>query len=367
MLINQEFHRLVRFGILVCVFLCLTTTINLYAEIQPLCTFDTAKYGAVISPDGKMIATNDGYSIRITNIRTQELFAELCIARFTNVIAFSEDGRKLATGDTWAADYSTIMLWDIASGELLNSFDIESEPNILDHRVYFPESVNAIALSPNNRYLACGRYSTTGSGMGNVVRVLDLDTKIQVLEIPFLKQKGYLAFFPDSRRILVWNTLRDEQDQNLGWGGEIWDIVKGEIVQTIEGTKPMLSADGKRIVGGTPPKGGVSHYTVWDVETRNEIFSQRRENIQTAMYAFSPDGTRALLHNEVAHTTSLLDIKSGVILREFGDVGAPLSPQQAFSGDGNLVLSIRSDRAYIWDISDLASAVGEAGAYGKSE
>jgi WD40 repeat protein len=75
------------------------------------------------SPSGGVLASTDGRNLRLREIRTQRLVHTLYSGRPASdetsfsTLAYSPDGRLLASGDT----ANTVQLWDTGTGELLQS------------------------------------------------------------------------------------------------------------------------------------------------------------------------------------------------------------------------------------------------------
>jgi len=175
----------------------------------------------------------------------------------------------------------------------------------------------------------------------------------------------YLEFLPDERQILLRDAIQNEEGANIGKQGELWNILSKDLTSVFEGDQAMLTIDGKRILTEIGHGYGVT-FIMWDVGTGEKLRSFFREEVATHPYALSPDGEMMLLRNQTE--TKLANTKDGKVLRNFGNVGQPLSAHQAFSDDGRLMITVYGNTVYLWDISDLAAGVkDEAQVYDKQE
>lgn len=136
---------------------------------------------ATTSPDGKIIASRSGGSIKLWDINTGKLLRTLgAHSQSVNAIAISPDGKTLASG----SDDRTIKIWDLNTGELLRT---------LAGHAY---AVTAVAISPDSKTLA--------SGNGRTIKLWNLHTgkPLHTLE----EHSGwvdFVAFSPDGKKIIT--------------------------------------------------------------------------------------------------------------------------------------------------------------------
>jgi WD40 repeat protein/tRNA A-37 threonylcarbamoyl transferase component Bud32 len=150
----------------------------------------------VFSPDGRRLASAEGYGkVRIWDVATGRETGTLAVDKNMASgmhamdeswgIAFSPDGRRLATG---CAD-RTVRIWDAVSGQAIATF--------VGHK----GTITGVAFSPDGRRLASA---------GDQLKIWDAATGQELLTLPgeetgFMAAKG-AKFSPDGRRLAYLGT-----------------------------------------------------------------------------------------------------------------------------------------------------------------
>ena len=180
--------------------------------------------------------------------------------RKVQAVAFSPDGRWLATGDgrLMATDTVTAWVWDAHSGQQMHSFNHDDE-------------VQAVAFSPDSRWLATGSFDSKA-------RIWDAHSGQQLHAISDGVPVNGVAFSPDGRLLATGtNTAR------------VWDVHSGQQLHilnhgsVVEGV--AFSADGRWLATAGSDKA----VRVWDVHSGQQLHSLSLNNWVHGV-AFSPDG-----------------------------------------------------------------------------
>ena len=188
-------------------------------------------YGVAFSPDGKRLASGDGGElqapmipgvVKIWDVQTgQELFTLKGHTSYVPGMVFSPDGKRLASVSSGQS--SELKVWDAQTGQQLFTIGLRRE---------FPGSLTDVVFSPDGKRLATGSTSE--------VRVFNAETGQEVLS---LKNGGQRA-------------LRSARTANA-WPAssrKVWDAQTGQElsypsdeVAREDGLQPRWQSPGQRI------------------------------------------------------------------------------------------------------------------------
>lgn len=290
----------------------------------------------VFSPDGKIIASNDGDSniILWDAASGQELRHIQAFGSWENGLAFSPDGKKLMSAGFWALP----RIWEVETGNELppisdefEFFDDELEghgkwKNIRQRagstfNDYDPKAYGSwkAVFSPDGKFAASANYDKTlwlfDLAARKIVRIFRGHTNY-VRAIAYSPDGKTLVSGDDSGAVKVWDTATGNEIRQLnGNNGEVKAVV--------------FSPDGKLIAtaGGQGVK-------IWDAASGNMLRSLTDDSgIQSIQ--FSPDG-KSLISS--GYTLKLWNVANGKDLVNFGNLSHTEITSVAFSPDGKTIV-----------------------------
>ncbi|MEL7333659.1 MAG: NB-ARC domain-containing protein, partial [Cyanobacteria bacterium J06560_2] len=282
------------------------------------------------SPDGKVLATGDTNSeiwLWETSLPATSGDIKSHISTFQGhqnwvcSVAFSPDGTQLVSG---GAD-RMIKVWDVATGECLQTLEGHSN------------WVMSVAFSPNGEQLISGSADRT-------IKLWDVATGscLQTLE-GHRHGVWSVAFSPDGK-----NFVSGSADRTI----KRWDVATGECLQTVVGHEHgvwtvAFSPDGRSLASGSADQ----TVRVWDVETGECQQTLTGHSNWVWMVAFSPDG-RSLASGSADQTVRVWNIADNAqqCLRVLSGHSNWVW-SVAFSPDGNYLTSGSEDRTMrLWEL-----------------
>ncbi|RMH70837.1 MAG: CHAT domain-containing protein [Cyanobacteria bacterium J007] len=313
--------------------------LTLIEHSQPVIT-------VAMSPDGKMVASGgQDNTIMLWDLATGQLLRRLTGHGSPILsLAFSPDGKTLASSSNHEFNDGTIALWDVETGQLKQSLG----------RSLVALRVGSLAFSPDGQYLASGHIGFTL--LDTAIRIWQLDTGKNVYD---LKGHGWevtsVAFSKDGKlvvsggadgAIMLWNWRAERRLRTLNRPDDFFGSLSSWFDRSIGIIWAIaLSPNGQMIASG----GSQQPIQLWDVQSGKLLRSLTEHEDSVLTVAFSPDG-KTLASGGSDCTIRLWKIDTGETIAQFKHLGSVKS--LAFSPDGRTLVSGSWDRTVkVWSFS----------------
>jgi WD40 repeat protein/transcriptional regulator with XRE-family HTH domain len=286
----------------------------------------TAVYTLAFSPRTSMLAAGGEDGVILLWDPSQPAVAEH--ANMVNAVAFSPDGRTLAT-----ASVNQTTLW--------NTADRTIHTVLTDSGVF----TNAVAFSPDGSTLATVTQPSPccpPGTAGNTLALWDLNTGVPRRLTKHTDQVLDLAFSPDGRRIATASVDRS---------AIVWDATTGAVLNTLTGHTHAVngveySPDGRLLATA----GHDRTVRLWDATTGATLATLAGHTGWVRAVRFSPDG-RTLATTSHDQTIILWDVATHTRLTTITDHSDADFTGAAFSPDGRTLAYTSGETTIVlWDI-----------------
>ena len=314
------------------------------------------------SSDGKFLATGDSNGI-VTLWDTasrREIFICKGHTRCVYSVTFSPDSTIIASG----SDDQTVRLWDINSGECRNILKGHTS------------SIYSIAFSFDGALLASASYDRTVQlwdvKSGECCKTLQGHTSA-VISVAFSPDKTMLASGSNDKTVRLWDIKNGEclytfrgysgsvtsvsfsQDGAMLASGSydrkvwLWDVQSDECLRTLQGhisciNSVIFSPDRNTLVSGSNDK----TVRLWNVESGKCRTTLEGHSSWVNSVVFNPDGT-LIASASFDKTVRLWNVKSGECVKILEGHSSWVN-SVAFSPSGTLLASGGNDKTVrLWD------------------
>jgi WD40 repeat protein len=264
-------------------------------------------FSVAFSPDGRLLASGSAdETIKLWDVASGSLVRTLSghTGDVTSV-AFSPDGRLLASG-SGELD-KTIKLWEVATGKEVRTIDpfppcVPPPGHIcVSWQVYW----HSVAFSPDGKLLASGSASGT---VYDTIKLWEVASGSLVRTLEGHTGSVYsVAFSPDGR-LLASGSCSQRNSSGYCIQGEIklWEVATGSLVRTLTGhtgwvASVAFSPDGRLLASGS------GDIKLWDVASGREVRTLTGHTYGVWSVAFSPDG-KLLASGSSDETIKLWDV-----------------------------------------------------------
>ena len=285
-------------------------------------------YSVAFSPDGKYLATGDSNGrVQIWNALTgREILTLLGHSSGVWSVAWSGDSLTLASGSS----DNTVKLWNVQSGDCVRTLEGHSS------------AVWSVAWSGDSLTLASGSSDNTvklwNVQSGDCVRTLEGHSS-EVISVAWSGDGLTLATGSDDETVKLWDvhtgdcvrTLEGHSNcvNSVAWSGDsltlatgssdntvkLWNVQSGDCVRTLQGHSSLVrsvawSGDGQTLASGS----GDNTVKLWDVQTGDCVRTLQGHSSWVNSVAWSGDGL-TLASGSGDNTVKLWDVQTGDCVR----------------------------------------------------
>jgi WD40 repeat protein len=239
-------------------------------------------------------------------------------------LAFTPDGRQLVS----ASDDKVIRVWDWQAGKTIRT--IRGQVGVGDEG-----KINAMALSPDGRWLAAGGWmdpATAKLPCCGDIRLYDFATsKLVALLKGHTSVVTSLAFSPDGKRLISGSGIGD-------FSAIIWDIEGGNPLHRLQGHTGEIygvafTPDGQRVVTGSYD----TTLRIWRVADGDMIAVLKGHNDKVQSLAVRSSDS-LIASGDIAGEIRLWDGRTGQFLSVLANQGGHVGALR-YSPDGKWLLS----------------------------
>lgn len=317
-----------------------------------LATFTNTDYvtSVAFSPDGRLLATatRDG-NATLWDINTGKECWSISHKDLVSSVAFSPDGILLATG-SWD---STANLWDVETGENRKCFTHQKKKVNISFDSGYAETfnqhgINCIAFSPNGKYLATG--DRIAGNIEGFTTLWDTESGEAVWDFTHEKSATSITFSTDNK-YMATRFLGEDNDVRHIADGVLAPIQDGKWEKHkkqppsnhprgLYGWLVSFSPDGKYLAAVEEG----SSLKVWEVKSGKNIKTIDQDILQAKDITFSPDGRCVGVSTAINNATFWKEQEQTIDFPHEDIISTAVSPDTQLVATGG-----RDKKVYLWD------------------
>ncbi len=250
-------------------------------KIEPRVPAKPQIFDLAYSPDGKLLALAGYREVRLIDATTKQPLATLTgHAGTVRAIAFSRDGRMLASAGGLPARSGDVKIWDVEQRKLLHTIQGHAD------------CIYGVAFSPDGKTIATASYD-------KLVKLWDIATQKEIRTYKDHIDAVYaVAFTPDGKRL-----VSGAADRTV----KIWDAATGERLYTLSEPQDGINTIAIDPTGHFVAAGGLDkNIRIWSLGEKEGTLLHSLIAHEDAILrlAWSPDG-KELLSSSADKTVKL--------------------------------------------------------------
>ncbi|MFX0106738.1 MAG: WD40 repeat domain-containing protein [Candidatus Hodarchaeota archaeon] len=264
-------------------------------ELIPETAFEGHEFtvwSLAFSPDGRfLLSGGQDASVRVWDLEARREMHVLPGHRGAvyGIAVMADGSRAVSIADMDLA----VRIWDFERGNLVTAL----APN--------SAHINAVAVTPDNRYVLTG-------GDDGKVRIWDIDSGVLLRVLDHSESIYSIKVSPNGQYLIVGAKAQPGTDERgLIW---IWEFDLGVLLHTLDGhdghvTRLTMTADSRYILSGSQD-GSVK---LWDLETGTLLNDMRGHDAAILAIKLTPDG-RHIVTGSADGTLRLWQLHGGVLI-----------------------------------------------------
>ena len=302
-----------------------------------------------ISPDSKIVASNNHENIKLWNQQTGREIATLkghksrvnaIVISPVSVATPQGIGKILASG----SEDKTIKLWDLATGKEIRTITGHSD------------SVHAIAISPDGKILASGSNDKT-------IRLWDLQTGRAIRTIT--GHSSWVRSVAISSLNSSSDTGNDNDNKILASGStdktiKVWNLSTGKLIHTLKGhtqsvtslaISPSIKGSDATLISGSADRS----VKIWNLSTGELVRTIRGHTQSITSLAINPANRvsrdKTFATGSTDKTIKIWNLSTGELVSTLFE-GVEAVSSLTYSWDGKILVSGNEDKTVkIWHLS----------------